>query len=280
MKRLLLASVTLLALTGTEAVRAADMPPGVIYPALVAPHFTFTGFYVGGTVGGAEGNTKYLETPGGGFGLATPLVAAVGTGSVAPRGVIGGLEGGYNWQAGMFVLGFETDFSGWDMSANSGAIDPGMSVNSKHPESVLISNLSSSTTANSNWLFTARPRVGIANGNMLTYLTGGLAVTNLNLSQSILYCQCIPKNNSTVPPTPASATQFAAAGSFSTTEVGWIVGGGIEYALSWNWLIKAEYLYASFPNQNASQAGSPALTGTLTGDFRASIVRAGLDYRF
>src|SRR5271167_3577031 len=123
MKRLLLASVTLLALTGTAAARAADMPPGVIYPALVAPHFTFTGFYVGGTVGGAEGNTKYLETPGGGFGAAAPFVATVGTGSVSPRGVIGGIEAGYNWQVGMFVLGFETDFSGWDMSANSGAIE-------------------------------------------------------------------------------------------------------------------------------------------------------------
>jgi outer membrane immunogenic protein len=253
MKRLLLASVSLLSLTGTEAVRAADMPPGVIYPALVAPHFTFTGFYVGGTVGGAEGNSKYLETPGGGFGAAAPFVATIGTGSVAPRGVIGGVEAGYNWQAGMFVLGFETDFSGWDMSANSG-------------QPVFGAPLSSSTTINSNWLFTARPRVGIANGNMLTYLTGGLAVTNVNLSQSILLSGGGPTT----------------AGSFSTTEVGWIAGGGIEYALSWNWFIKAEYLYASFANQNAAQTtpGFPTLTGTLTGDFRSSIVRGGLDYRF
>jgi outer membrane immunogenic protein len=259
MKRLLLASVTLLALTGTEGVRAADMPPGVIYPALVAPHFTFTGFYVGGTVGGAQGNTKYLETPAGSFGIAAPGLALVGTGSAAPRGVLGGIEGGYNWQAGMFVLGFEADFSGWDMSANSGATDPGVPL-------IAGSNFTSSTTVNSNWLFTARPRVGIANGNMLTYLTGGLAVTNFNLSQSILL----------------AGTGPTLAGSFSTTEVGWIAGGGIEYALSWNWLIKAEYLYASFANQNAAQAtpGFPTLTGTLTGDFRTSIVRGGFDYRF
>ncbi len=64
--------------------------------------------------------------------------------------------------------------------------------------------------------------------------------------------------------------------------MGWTAGGGIEYALSWNWLIKAEYLYVSFSNQNAAQvvAGAPALTGTATGNLTASIARAGFDYRF
>jgi hypothetical protein len=70
MKRLLLASVTLLALTGMDVAVAGDLPPGVIYPAgaspsviypaaapagvvypAASPTFTFTGFYAGGTVG-------------------------------------------------------------------------------------------------------------------------------------------------------------------------------------------------------------------------------------
>jgi hypothetical protein len=74
MKRLMLASVTLLALTRMDAALAADVPPAVIYPAgtspgviypTAAPPFTFTGFHVGGTVGGALGSSNYSEAPSG-----------------------------------------------------------------------------------------------------------------------------------------------------------------------------------------------------------------------
>jgi outer membrane immunogenic protein len=251
MKRLLLASVTVLAFTGTAL--AADLPPGVVYPAF-ASRFTFTGFYVGGTVGGVLASSNYIEAPSGAFGPAFgPEIAAVGTSSAAPRGVIGGIEAGYNWQAGMFVLAFETDFSGWDLSASSG-------VSSFGP-----TTLSATSSINSNWLFTARPRIGFANGNMLTYLTGGLAVSNISLAQSILL----------------SAAGPTLAGSASSTQLGWTAGGGVEYALSWNWFIKAEYLYVSFSNQTAAQvvSGGPG-TGTLTGNLTGSIARASFDSRF
>jgi outer membrane immunogenic protein len=272
MKRLLLASVTLSVLTGAEIAAAADVPPEVIYPAgypaggplvppVVTPFFKFTGFYAGGTIGGAAGSSKYTETPSGAFVTlappAVPNLAAVGKGSVAPRGVIGGAEAGYNWQFGHFVLGFETDFSGWDMSASSGVTGAGIP---------LAAPFSSSTTVSSSWLITARPRLGFANGNMLIYLTGGLAVTNFNLSQSILLGGGGP----------------ALTGATSTTEVGWTAGLGIQYAVTRDWWIKAEYLYVSFPNQSASQfvPPFPAFTGTVTGNLTSSIARAGFDYRF
>jgi outer membrane immunogenic protein len=268
MKRLLLASVALSAFTGAEIAAAADVPPEVIYPAgypagsavvppVGTPRFTFNGFYAGGTIGGAAGSSKYSETPSGAFvtlvPAAIPSIAAVGTSSIAPRGVIGGAEVGYNWQVGHFVLGFETDFSGWDMSASSG-------VTPRVPTP------SSTTSFSSNWLFTARPRLGFANGNMLTYVTGGLAVTSFSLSQSILLSGASP----------------ALTGAASSTAVGWTAGLGIEYALSWNWSIKAEYLYVSFPNQSVSQVvpSAPAFTGTVTGNLTASIARAGFEYRF
>jgi opacity protein-like surface antigen len=163
--------------------------------------------------GGVLASSNYIEAPSGAFGPAFgPEITAVGTSSAAPRGVIGGIEAGYNWQAGMFVLGFETDFSGWDLSASSG-------VSSFGP-----TTLSATSSINSNWLFTARPRIGFANGNMLTYLTGGLAVSNISLAQSMLLSGAGP----------------TLAGSASSTQLGWTAGGGVEYALSWNWFIKAE----------------------------------------
>jgi outer membrane immunogenic protein len=276
MRQFLFAGVALLALVGAETARAADRAPDVIYPAnypaapvpypVATGPFLFTGFYAGANVGGVLGGTKYLETPSGGFGPAAASVAGVGTSSTAPRGVLGGLEAGYNWQLGHFVLGIETDFSGWDMSSNSGETATGLAppVFGLPPGSLI--TYSSSGTVTSNWLFTLRPRVGFANGNMLTYLTAGLAVTNLRFSESITLGSGAP----------------TLTGSTSTTVAGWTAGGGVEYALSYNWFIKAEYLYASFSNQNAAQVVGPfpTLTGTATANLNANILRGGFDYRF
>ena len=278
MRQFLFASVALLAVVGAETARGADRPPEVIYPAnypaapalypaATAP-FTFTGFYAGASVGGVLGGTKFLETPSGAFGPAAAWVAGVGTSSTAPRGVIGGLEAGYNWQLGHFVLGIETDFSGWDMSSNSAmsafGTPPPLLVPLLPPGNLM--TYTSSGTVTSNWLYTLRPRVGFANGNMLTYLTAGLAVTNLRFSESITLGTGAP----------------ILAGSTSSTVAGWTAGGGVEYALSWNWFIKAEYLYASFSNQNAPQVvgAFPSLTGTATANLNANILRGGFDYRF
>jgi hypothetical protein len=72
-----------------------------------------------------------------------------------------------------------------------------------------------------------------------------------------------------------------AHGPCQSTQLGRTAGGGVEYALSWNWFIKAEYLYVSFSNQTAAQVVSGgAGTGTVTGNLTGSIVRAGFDYRF
>jgi outer membrane immunogenic protein len=274
MRQFLFASVALLALVSAGCASAADRPPDVIYPAnypaapvpypVATGPFLFTGFYAGATVGGVLGGTKYLETPSGAFGPAAPFVAAVGTSSTAPRGVLGGLEAGYNWQLGHFVLGIETDFNGWDMSSNSGmaVIEPLPASSGFRPSMTF----SSSETVTSNWLYTLRPRVGFANGNMLTYLTAGLAVTNLRFSESITLGTGAP----------------TLTGSTSSTVAGWTAGGGVEYALSYNWFIKAEYLYASFSNQTAAQvvAPFPTLTGTATANLNANILRGGFDYRF
>jgi outer membrane immunogenic protein len=180
--------------------------------------------------------------------------------------VLGGLEAGYNWQFGHFVLGIETDFSGWDMSSNSGQTAQGTPppVFGLAPGALI--PYTSSGTVTSNWLYTLRPRIGFANGNMLTYVTAGLAVTNLRFSESVTLGSGAP----------------ILTGSTSSTVAGWTVGGGVEYALSYNWFIKAEYLYASFSNQTAPQVvgAFPSLTGTATANLNANILRAGVDYRF
>jgi outer membrane immunogenic protein len=70
----------------------------------------------------------------------------------APSGIMGGLQGGYNWQAGQFVFGAETDIQA------SGADDTFAPWKFSNP-----------------WFGTLRGRAGFALNNILFYATAGLA---------------------------------------------------------------------------------------------------------
>jgi outer membrane immunogenic protein len=266
MKKLLLGSVMLAALAGVQAARATDMP----LPAYKAPPpvyaFSWNGFYIGGTAGGAWGHSDFTEAPTGswllpaaiGGGLnAVPILTGVGTGTVSPSGFIGGGEIGWNSQVGSIVWGLEADISGWGMSKTAVVTAPGV---------VPGTTFTSTDSIGSTWLATVRPRLGWASNNWLLYATGGLAFSHVSFAQSIVL----------------SATGSAQAGAVSSTMGGWTVGGGLEYALSRNWSIKGEYLYVNFTNQSVSQFNPtfPTFTGTATGNLTASIARAGINYRF
>ena len=71
---------------------------------------------------------------------------------------------------------------------------------------------------------TARGRVGIAVDRALFFATGGAAFTQFNESY------------------PATFT------SVSKSRVGWVVGGGVEYAITTQWALRAEYRYENFSN--------------------------------
>jgi outer membrane immunogenic protein len=68
---------------------------------------------------------------------------------------------------------------------------------------------------------TVRARAGYAIDRTLIYLTGGLAYGGLNKSP---------------------------LGGNSTSNIGYALGGGVEYALTQNWTIKAEALYLNLSN--------------------------------
>jgi outer membrane immunogenic protein len=69
----------------------------------------------------------------------------------------------------------------------------------------------------------------------------------------------------------------------SPTRTGWVVGGGLEYALTRSWSIKGEYLYADFGSVTA--VGPPITTAfpavtSYTHHFSESLARAGVNYKF
>ena len=113
------ASVIALAI-GTA--NAADYPIGpiitpqyVVSPAyVITPGFSWNGFYVGGNVGGHFGSDKITPTAdaAGGFGPAgAAAINAMSPTTLNPEGVIGGIQGGYNWQIGNVLYGLEVDAS-------------------------------------------------------------------------------------------------------------------------------------------------------------------------
>src|SRR5437879_6202035 len=88
-------------------VMAADL--GTYMPAKAPPYvpaFSWTGTYVGANVGGTWG--KFGFNPAATNNL-TGAVSAPGSVSVNNNAVIGGVQAGYNWQTGQWVLGVEQD---------------------------------------------------------------------------------------------------------------------------------------------------------------------------
>jgi opacity protein-like surface antigen len=79
----------------------------------------------------------------------------------------------------------------------------------------------------------------------------------------------------------------SARGSARATKTGWTLGGGGEYALSRNWSLTAQYLYADFGRIRASAPLVP--TPTLdefsavidsSADLRTNLILVGATYRF
>jgi outer membrane immunogenic protein len=129
--------------------------------------------------------------------------------SDSPQGVIGGAHIGYNLQINQWVAGVEGTVDG--TSINKTVFDPflgGINVGTKAPIQGSI-----------------RARAGVAWDRALIYVTGGAAFTNITNDYSIVG---IPSE------------------SISKTRSGWTVGAGMEYAVTNNWSVRAEYRYSDF----------------------------------
>src|SRR5262249_39148182 len=119
-KRILLSSVATVSLLAGQSALAADKPLPVKAPAL-APAPFWTGFYVGGhggfSWGKLDGDTTHdVVVPAGvfpPFPFASPGVVPFPgiERDVKPRGGLGGVQAGYNFQSARVVYGIEADIT-------------------------------------------------------------------------------------------------------------------------------------------------------------------------
>jgi outer membrane immunogenic protein len=221
---------------------AADLPARMPTkaPVYVAPAFSWTGFYVGAHVGYGWGthDTELLDE------------------DHKSNGILGGFQAGYNLQAGNAVFGIEADWSFSGVKSDDRVVFTAGAANSTTDIEHKLA-----------WLATLRARLGYSFGNVLPYVTGGLAYGEMKSSAS------------------AVNTGFGApfdgtfAGSDTQRHFGWVVGGGVEFAISSNWSAKAEYLHVDLGTEH--YLALPVLDPVpRSHDLVVDIVRVGLNYRF
>jgi len=129
------------------AVRAVPVP---------LPLFSWTGFYVGGQIGGATLRDRLVETD-----VCVPACIDSATGN--PSGVIGGAHAGFNWQSGAIVFGIEADIEGASLSHTT--IYP-LSAPDTFGSSIPVQG-------------SVRGRIGYAFNQVLIYATGGAAIADI-----------------------------------------------------------------------------------------------------
>jgi outer membrane immunogenic protein len=68
------------------------------------------------------------------------------------------------------------------------------------------------------------------------------------------------------------------------TQGGWVAGGGVEWAMTPNWMLRGEYLFYSlggFPSVLVPSANYPALpSGYSWSNTNVGVGRVGLSYKF
>jgi outer membrane immunogenic protein len=187
------------------------------------------------------------------------------------NGVIGGLQAGYNWQSANWVYGLEADIQ-WTGQKGSIAFSCVTAVPCGFPPAI-------NTTIDQKlkWFGTLRGRVGTTtfSPTVIAYVTGGLAYGEITTDVTLSGAN-------------ANAVATSAAGSFSTTKAGWVVGAGVEGRIIGNWTGKIEYLYMDLGTVSGGPLASLVAPAVRTNFANASfssritdnILRVGLNYKF
>jgi outer membrane immunogenic protein len=156
-----------------------------------------------------------------------------------PNGIIGGGFLGYNYQINQFVVGVEADWQAADLTGSASSAGYTMSTRVNDYGSL-------------------RGRLGYAMDRWLVFATGGWAWGKASTSYALT----------------------GAAPFFTNTFTGngWTAGGGVEYAITNNWLARIEYRYTDLGSH--SYIDVPSNSGETGNRVTVNDVRLGVAYKF
>jgi outer membrane immunogenic protein len=219
---------------------AADLPQRPVYNAAPimspVPVYNWTGFYIGGNVGGAWGSVDATD---------------VNTGaSVSPNnsGFAGGVQIGYDYQMGPWVIGIRNLFDGT-------SIHGGATISDRFFGGTINSHL--------HWFDALTARAGyLVQPNMLLYMQGGAAWTSWDINAI-----------------NGAGVQVGEISGGNRT--GWTIGGGVEWMFRPHWSTFLEYNYMGFGTRSATTTacfGATCANISARSDLQNVLV--GVNYKF
>lgn len=127
-----------------------------------------------------------------------------------PKGGVYGGQIGYNFQTGAWVFGLEANFQAASLKEDK--------ISIYYPATDFWHSKVSA-------IITATGRIGYAMNAWLPYLRGGFATAKLKSRMDDIFGNFVENNS---------------------WHNGWTIGGGLEYMLTPNWIVGAEYNYMDF----------------------------------
>ncbi len=235
-------------------------------PAVYLPTTSWAGWYFGGHGGMGFGNWSLSESGNVRFTSTNSVSFFVNNSeaSLNAIGAIGGIQTGYLWQVNQFVFGPELDISVGEIADRDSQIVTqrgSFTQQSSQPTSSVTTFLTQAASS-VRWLSTLRGRIGLLADNWLFFGTGGLAIGGVDIWSD----------------SPGLAK--------SRYALGYVAGGGFQYAIGPQLAFRTEYLHYGFPETTVTIDFTGGSTGTTTTSSTTTrltpashVIRAGLDVR-
>ncbi|WP_208440851.1 outer membrane protein [Bartonella raoultii] len=270
-----LISTSIFSLISISVLQAADVTiPEQPVPIITAPQFSWTGFYLGGQIGNFSSKIKASYLNDENAGQWSPLGK-----EDLPKlsGFIGGIYAGYNIDIeNGFTIGIDTDLMWFNKkdtkdhhlpqeghtegsSSKSKVITVGTSDEEDHSAT---SDEVVHHTLKQKWAGATRVRFGFSFDRLMPYVAGGVAYTQLN---NIISNKSNTENK--------SGNLDNLVYDEKKSMIGYTLGGGVDFAMTDNILLRAEYRYSDFGKKKFVQ--DKVEMGYKTNDFRV-----GVAYKF
>ncbi|WP_273787822.1 outer membrane protein [Bartonella grahamii] len=272
-----LVTTSVIAMAAASAAQAADVIiPRETAPAVIAaPSFSWTGFYVGGQVGNFSSKVEITEPSRNKLNKdLTPK----------PSGFMGGIYVGSNVDLGNgLILGVETDAVWADREETKERFtnvleedDVGVfrdeltELRASAATGKAIADIKAgdkrtdSSTLKEKWSGATRVRIGFAVADrIMPYVAGGVAYAQMQGTYTIKATEAT--GNAEI----ATAKFFDATKTF----VGYTIGGGVDFAMTDNVLLRAEYRYSDYGKKQFDR-------DTDEFSYKTNDFRVGVAYKF